>query len=95
MGSFSNQLYTDIPYKGIQTTRSRGYFRFPQFILSFLKCEYENGDIHKKLKKLLMVTLYVLKGKTDKRYVGITNNLPRRLRERRFDKTKGGKDAVA
>ena len=37
-----------------------------------------------------MVILYVLKGKTGKRYVGITNNLPRRLREHRKKATKGG-----
>jgi predicted GIY-YIG superfamily endonuclease len=29
----------------------------------------------------LMITLYVLKGETGKRYVGITNDLPRRLKE--------------
>jgi putative endonuclease len=37
-----------------------------------------------------MVTLYVLKGETDKRYVGITNNLSRRLMEHRLKVTKGG-----
>ena len=37
-----------------------------------------------------MVTLYVLKGQTGKRYVGITNNLPRRIQEHRFKLTKGG-----
>jgi putative endonuclease len=37
-----------------------------------------------------MVTLYVLKGKTDKRYVGITNDLSRRLKEHRSKNTKGG-----
>ena len=37
-----------------------------------------------------MVTLYVLKGKTGKRYVGITNNLSRRIREHRKKSTKGG-----
>jgi len=34
--------------------------------------------------------LYVLKGKRGKRYVGITNNLSRRLREHRMKATKGG-----
>jgi putative endonuclease len=37
-----------------------------------------------------MVTLYVLKGKTGKRYVGITNDLSRRVKEHRSKKTKGG-----
>ena len=37
-----------------------------------------------------MVTLYVLKGNTGKRYVGITNNLPRRLEEHRKRGSKGG-----
>jgi predicted GIY-YIG superfamily endonuclease len=32
----------------------------------------------------------VLKGKTGKRYVGITNNLPRRLEEHRKKASKGG-----
>ena len=36
-----------------------------------------------------MITLYVLKGNTGKRYVGITNDLNRRIREHRFNKTKG------
>ena len=36
-----------------------------------------------------MVTLYVLKGETGKRYVGITNNLNRRLREHSAKQTKG------
>jgi len=36
------------------------------------------------------VTLYVLKGKTGKRYIGITNDLSRRLREHRAKNTKGG-----
>jgi len=29
-----------------------------------------------------MVTVYVLKGETGKRYVGMTSDLPRRLKER-------------
>ncbi|MFC1859613.1 GIY-YIG nuclease family protein [Thermodesulfobacteriota bacterium] len=37
-----------------------------------------------------MITLYVLKGKTGKRYVGITNDLPRRLREHQSHRTKCG-----
>ena len=37
-----------------------------------------------------MVTLYVLRGKTGKRYVGITNDLPRRINEHRLKKSKGG-----
>jgi len=37
-----------------------------------------------------MVTLYVLKGETGKRYVGITNNLPRRIQEHKIKLTKGG-----
>jgi putative endonuclease len=37
-----------------------------------------------------MVTLYVLKGKNSKRYVGITNDLPRRMNEHRVKKSKGG-----
>ncbi|MFC1813155.1 GIY-YIG nuclease family protein [Thermodesulfobacteriota bacterium] len=36
-----------------------------------------------------MITLYVLKGETGKRYVGITNKFSRRLREHRCLKTKG------
>lgn len=36
-----------------------------------------------------MVTLYVLKGDRGKRYVGITNDLDRRLREHRSGATKG------
>ena len=36
-----------------------------------------------------MITLYVLKGKTGKRYIGITNDLFRRLREHQSKKTKG------
>ncbi len=36
-----------------------------------------------------MITLYVLKGKNGKRYVGITNDLDRRIREHRSNKTKG------
>jgi putative endonuclease len=37
-----------------------------------------------------MITVYVLKGITGKRYVGITNDLDRRLREHRSGRTKGG-----
>ncbi|MBD3169920.1 MAG: GIY-YIG nuclease family protein [candidate division Zixibacteria bacterium] len=37
-----------------------------------------------------MVTLYVLKGHSGKRYVGITNNLSRRLSEHRSKSSKGG-----
>jgi putative endonuclease len=37
-----------------------------------------------------MITLYVLKGKTGKRYVGITNNLSRRLNEHRLKNSKAG-----
>ena len=37
-----------------------------------------------------MITLYVLKGKMGKRYVGITKNISRRLREHREKATKGG-----
>ena len=36
-----------------------------------------------------MITVYVLKGETGKRYVGITQDLPRRLREHRARKSKG------
>ncbi|MBW2321046.1 MAG: GIY-YIG nuclease family protein [Deltaproteobacteria bacterium] len=36
-----------------------------------------------------LITVYVLKGKTGKRYTGITNNFSRRLREHRSLKTKG------
>jgi len=36
-----------------------------------------------------MITLYVLKGKSGKRYVGITNDLPGRLYEHRLKKSKG------
>ena len=38
----------------------------------------------------LMVTLYVLKGKSGKRYVGMTNDLARHLREHRSKRSKGG-----
>ncbi len=34
--------------------------------------------------------LYVLKSKRGKRYIGITNNLTRRLHEHRMKATKGG-----
>jgi putative endonuclease len=37
-----------------------------------------------------MVTLYVLKGETGKRYVGITNDLSRRIKEHRSQRSKGG-----
>jgi hypothetical protein len=40
--------------------------------------------------RLSVVTVYVLKGSTGRRYVGITNDLSRRLREQRAKKTKGG-----
>jgi putative endonuclease len=36
-----------------------------------------------------VITVYVLKGETGKRYVGITQDLPRRLREHRAQKSKG------
>ncbi|MBW1868979.1 MAG: GIY-YIG nuclease family protein [Deltaproteobacteria bacterium] len=36
-----------------------------------------------------MVTLYVLKGASSKRYTGITKDLSRRLREHRSKKSKG------
>jgi putative endonuclease len=36
-----------------------------------------------------MITVYVLQGR-EKRYVGITNNLARRLSEHRSGRTKGG-----
>ena len=36
-----------------------------------------------------MITLYVLKGKNGKRYIGITNDLTRRLRENRSNRSKG------
>jgi putative endonuclease len=36
-----------------------------------------------------LITFCVLKGKTGKRYTGITNNFSRRLREHRSLKTKG------
>lgn len=37
-----------------------------------------------------MITVYVLAGNNGKRYVGITNNLERRLSEHRSGGTKGG-----
>ncbi|MBL7179380.1 MAG: GIY-YIG nuclease family protein [Pseudomonadota bacterium] len=37
-----------------------------------------------------MVTLYVLKGETGNRYVGITNDLSRRIKEHRSQRSKGG-----
>jgi putative endonuclease len=37
-----------------------------------------------------MITVYVLKGQNGKRYVGITNDLERRLHEHRTGRTKGG-----
>jgi predicted GIY-YIG superfamily endonuclease len=36
-----------------------------------------------------LITVYVLKGETSKRYVDITKDLPRRLREYRSQKSKG------
>jgi putative endonuclease len=38
----------------------------------------------------MIVTVYVLKGESGKRYIGITNNLGRRLKEHRSGTTKGG-----
>jgi len=38
----------------------------------------------------VVVTLYVLKGETGKRYVGITNDLSRRLSEHRSGHSKAG-----
>jgi len=38
----------------------------------------------------VIVTLYVLKGKTGKRYVGITNDLSRRIKEHCSRHSKGG-----
>ena len=38
----------------------------------------------------MAVTVYILKGERGKRYVGITNDLDRRLSEHRAGKTKGG-----
>jgi putative endonuclease len=38
----------------------------------------------------VMVTLYVLKGETGKRYVGITNDLSRRIKEHCSQHSKGG-----
>ena len=43
-----------------------------------------------KINNPPMITLYVLKGKTGKRYVGITNDLPRRINEHRLKKSKSG-----
>jgi putative endonuclease len=40
-----------------------------------------------ELKQVFMITVYVLQGKT-KRYVGITNNLARRLAEHKSGNTK-------
>jgi predicted GIY-YIG superfamily endonuclease len=37
-----------------------------------------------------MITLYILKGETGKRYVGITNELSRRLKEHRSHHSKTG-----
>jgi putative endonuclease len=37
-----------------------------------------------------MITLYVIQGENNKRYIGITNNLNRRLREHRSGSTKAG-----
>ena len=44
---------------------------------------------HSNQIKPAMITLYVLKGKSGKRYVGITNDLSRRLYEHRLKKSKG------
>ena len=38
-----------------------------------------------------MVTVYVLEGSTGRRYVGITNNLRRRLKEHRSGCTRSGR----
>jgi putative endonuclease len=37
-----------------------------------------------------MITLYVIQGTNNKRYVGITNNLERRFKEHRAAKSKAG-----
>ena len=39
---------------------------------------------------LLLITVYVLKGDTGKRYIGITNDLSRRLNEHRSGHSKAG-----
>ena len=39
--------------------------------------------------RLTVITLYVLKGDSGKKYVGITNDLKRRLKEHRSKKSKG------
>jgi putative endonuclease len=36
-----------------------------------------------------VITLYVLKGENDKRYIGITNDLSRRMKEHRSKRSKG------
>ena len=41
-----------------------------------------------------MITVYVLRGSKRKRYVGITNNLPRRLDEHSSGQTKTGQIIV-
>ena len=38
----------------------------------------------------MVITLYVLRGTTGRRYVGITNDLPRRLQEHRSGSTAAG-----
>ncbi|MBW1919224.1 MAG: GIY-YIG nuclease family protein [Deltaproteobacteria bacterium] len=40
--------------------------------------------------RLALITVYVLRGTAGKRYIGITNNLYRRLREHRLKKSKAG-----
>ena len=47
-------------------------------------------QLYQREPKSSLITLYVLKGKTGKRYVGITNDLSGRIYEHRLKKSKAG-----
>jgi len=62
----------------------------PAFVSSKKQETFTAGAIHTQYAVgLSMVTVYVLKGGTGIRYVGITNDLSRRLIEHRAKKSKG------
>ncbi len=64
------------------TIRIKGTALQVPFLFCQISCAQYGGQA--------MVTLYVLKGETGKRYVGITNDLSRRIKEHRSQRSKGG-----
>ena len=55
-----------------------------------LKCAGRGFDSRRLHRLMVMISLYELAGSRGKRYVGITKDLTRRLREHRSGKTKAG-----